>query len=37
MCRTFEFFMEVFRGVFQTFFGGLGEGVFAIRNAWFGD
>ena len=29
--------MEVFKGVFQTFFGGLGEGVFTFRDGWFRD
>ena len=29
--------MGVFKGVFQTIFGGLGEGVFAFRDGWFGN
>ena len=29
--------MGVFKGVFQTIFGGLGEGVFIFRDGWFGD
>ena len=29
--------MSVFRKVFQTIFGDLGEGVFTFRDGWFGN